>query len=71
MLRLGSCFTGTNKSSAHITTIDDYKLNYQYRIKPVELTSKAWITIIEMNKSIVLEGQVEGHVSQYQGGGKG
>jgi len=43
----------------------------QYRLKTVELTERAWNAMREMNSSIVLEGQVEGHVSQYQGGGKG
>jgi len=56
------------------TTIADYNnksKNYQYRLKPVGLTSKSWIIMREMNKQIVLDGQVDGHVSQYQGGGKG
>jgi hypothetical protein len=73
------CNTTTNNesSTAHTitTTIDDddtnKSKNYQYRLKPVGLTSKSWTTMREMNKKIVLEGQVEGHVSQYQGGGKG
>ncbi|KAL9178496.1 hypothetical protein ACHAXT_001834 [Thalassiosira profunda] len=43
----------------------------RYRLKPVELTERAWDAMREMNAKIVLEGQVEGHVSQYQGGGKG
>ncbi|KAL7532221.1 hypothetical protein ACHAXR_004495 [Thalassiosira sp. AJA248-18] len=43
----------------------------QYRLKPVELTDRAWNAMRDMNSSIVLEGQVEGNVSQYQGGGKG
>lgn len=44
---------------------------YRYRLKPVELTDAAWTAMKDMNRSIVLEGQVEGNVSQYQGGGKG
>ncbi len=42
-----------------------------YRLKPVELTNSAWAAMQEMNNSIVLEGTVEGNISQYQGGGKG
>jgi hypothetical protein len=43
----------------------------RYRLKPVELTSRAWRAMRDMNNSIVLEGTVEGNISQYQGGGKG
>ena len=43
----------------------------QYRMKPVELTQKAWKAMREMNSSIVLEGTVEGNISPFQGGGKG
>ena len=42
-----------------------------YRLKPVELTNRAWAAMQDMNNSIVLEGTVEGNISQYQGGGKG
>ena len=42
-----------------------------YKLRPVELTNRAWNAMREMNSSIVVEGQVAGHVSQYQGGGKG
>lgn len=42
-----------------------------YRLKPGELTSSAWAAMQDMNNSIVLEGTVEGNISQYQGGGKG
>ncbi|KAL7466572.1 hypothetical protein ACHAXS_006862 [Conticribra weissflogii] len=42
-----------------------------FRLKPVELSNEAWEAMRRMNRSIVLEGQVEGHVSQFQGGGKG
>jgi hypothetical protein len=72
------CNTTSNNESSNAHTItttiaDDTNKskNYQYRLKPVGLTSKSWTTMREMNKKIVLEGQVEGHVSQYQGGGKG
>jgi ribonuclease P protein 3 len=44
---------------------------YRYRLGPVELSAAAWRDMRDMNESIVLEGQVEGNVSQYQGGGKG
>ncbi|KAL7434487.1 hypothetical protein ACHAXM_004374 [Skeletonema potamos] len=43
----------------------------EYRLKPVELTQKAWKAMREMNSSIVLEGTVEGNISPFQGGGKG
>ena len=43
----------------------------EYRLKPVELTQKAWKAMREMNSSIVLEGTVEGNISVFQGGGKG
>jgi len=43
----------------------------EYRLKPVELTQKAWRAMREMNSSIVLEGTVEGNISPFQGGGKG
>ncbi|KAL3776479.1 hypothetical protein HJC23_009278 [Cyclotella cryptica] len=42
-----------------------------FKLKPVELSDKAWEEMRRMNQAIVLEGQVEGHVSQFQGGGKG
>lgn len=41
------------------------------KLKPVELADNAWSEMRRMNSKIVLDGQVEGHVSQYQGGGKG
>jgi len=50
---------------------DDAPGKSQYKLKPVELTDRAWKAMRDMNSSIVLEGQVGGHVSQYQGGGKG
>lgn len=43
----------------------------QYRLKPMELTQKAWKAMREMNSSIVVEGTVEGNISPFQGGGKG
>jgi len=43
----------------------------KFRLKPVELSNEEWEAMRHMNRSIVLEGQVEGHVSQFQGGGKG
>ncbi|KAL3779941.1 hypothetical protein ACHAWO_012797 [Cyclotella atomus] len=42
-----------------------------FKLKPVELSDSAWATMRRMNIKIVLEGQVEGHMSKYQGGGKG
>ena len=42
-----------------------------FKLKPVELSDDAWAEMRRMNSKIVVEGQVEGHVSQYQGGGKG
>ena len=42
-----------------------------FKLKPVELSTNAWADMRLMNSKIVLEGQVEGHLSQYQGGGKG
>ncbi|KAL7485391.1 hypothetical protein ACHAW6_010985 [Cyclotella cf. meneghiniana] len=42
-----------------------------FKLKPVELSDTAWEEMRRMNRAIVLEGQVEGHVSQFQGGGKG
>jgi hypothetical protein len=42
-----------------------------FKLKPVELSDTAWEEMRRMNQAIVLEGQVEGHVSQFQGGGKG
>ena len=47
------------------------KSQQYYKLQPVELTDRAWESMREMNRSIVLEGQVQGHVSLYQGGGKG
>merc|ERR1719253_2227335 len=43
----------------------------RYKLKPVKLTDRAWRAMQDMNKAIVLEGQVAGNISQYQGGGKG
>jgi len=43
----------------------------QYRLKPVELTDRAWKAMRDGNSSIVLEGGVEGNLSKFQGGGKG
>ena len=43
----------------------------KFKLKSVELPSNAWELMRLMNSKIVLEGQVEGHISQYQGGGKG
>lgn len=41
------------------------------QLKPVELSPKAWSDMMKMNEAIVLEGSVEGHTSQFQGGRKG
>jgi ribonuclease P protein 3 len=46
-------------------------MNDTFKLKPVELSEDAWVVMRQMNSKIVVEGQVEGHVSQYQGGGKG
>jgi pentatricopeptide repeat protein len=40
-------------------------------LKPVPLSSDAWQSMLKYNQSIVLQGGVDGHESQYQGGGKG
>ena len=53
------------------TTTDCRSNQIEYRLKPVELTQKAWKAMREMNSSIVLEGTVEGNISVFQGGGKG
>ena len=38
----------------------------RYKLKPVKLTDRAWRAMQDMNKAIVLEGQVAGNISQYQ-----
>ena len=53
------------------TTSDCTSKQIQYRLKPVELTHRAWKAMREMNSSIVLKGTVEGNISTFQGGGKG
>jgi hypothetical protein len=40
-------------------------------LQPVPLSSRAWEEMMTMNETIVLEGQVEGNKSQFQGGRKG
>lgn len=46
-------------------------LNDTFKLKPVELTENNWVELRKMNSKIVVEGQLDGHMSQYQGGGKG
>jgi hypothetical protein len=53
------------------TKQQDTNTIYSLKLKPVELTNAAWEEMRKMNETIVLEGQVEGHLSQFQGGGKG
>lgn len=38
---------------------------------PVSISARAWEEMMMMNESIVLEGQVEGNTSEFQGGRKG
>ena len=40
-------------------------------LKPVPLSQRAWDEMLSMNEKIVLEGQVEGNTSEFQGGRKG
>ncbi|EJK63235.1 hypothetical protein THAOC_16122 [Thalassiosira oceanica] len=43
----------------------------KFCLKPVELVEREWDALRAMNSAIVLEGQVEGNVSKFQGGRKG
>ena len=43
----------------------------KFCLKPVELVQREWDALRAMNSAIVLEGQVEGNVSKFQGGRKG
>lgn len=58
-------------SNGKLTLTGDTSDTAQYQLKPVLLTDNAWDEMRRMNQTIVLEGQVEGHVSEFQGGGKG
>ena len=40
-------------------------------LKPVPLSERAWAEMTTMNETIVLQGQVEGNTSKFQGGRKG
>jgi len=42
-----------------------------YKLKPVELPTKSWKSMTNMNRTIVLNGSITGNVSKFQGGGKG
>ena len=42
-----------------------------HTLQPVPLSKQAWQEMIEYNESIVLQGMVDGHASNFQGGGKG
>ena len=42
-----------------------------YKLKPVELSTKSWKSMTNMNRTIVLNGSITGNVSKFQGGGKG
>eukprot|EP00934_Nitzschia_sp_Nitz4_P004275 Nitzschia sp. Nitz4//scaffold27_size158506//121016//124588//NITZ4_002618-RA/size158506-processed-gene-0.88-mRNA-1//-1//CDS//3329545542//4265//frame0 len=41
------------------------------KLNPVQLPESAWETMMDMNRRIVLEGKLEGHMSEFQGGRKG
>ena len=41
------------------------------QMKPVPLPDTAWKEMSEMNEILVLKGQISGHKSEFQGGGKG
>jgi len=41
------------------------------QLKPVPLSDRAWNEMLAMNETIVLEGKVEGNISEFQGGRKG
>jgi len=45
--------------------------NLMYKLKPVELSTKSWKSMTNMNRTIVLNGSITGNVSKFQGGGKG
>eukprot|EP00956_Cyclotella_meneghiniana_P043107 scaffold253049_cov93-Cyclotella_meneghiniana.AAC.1 len=65
-----------DSSTGHLTlnNVEDGEFSSMIgtlKLKPVELADNAWSEMRRMNSKIVLDGQVEGHVSQYQGGGKG
>jgi len=60
-----SCSIDTSNATLTSGCLKDKKL------KPVELSMKAWSDMMKMNESIVLEGSVEGHTSKFQGGRKG
>jgi hypothetical protein len=66
----GELSLGPSECTSERETYSD-DATYRYRLKPVELSVAAWTDMRNMNESIVLDGQVEGNVSQYQGGGKG
>ncbi|KAL3781537.1 hypothetical protein ACHAW5_005434 [Stephanodiscus triporus] len=69
-VRTGELSLGQPECTSEEKACSD-KVKCRYRLKPVELTDAAWTAMKDMNRSIVLEGQVEGNISQYQGGGKG
>jgi pentatricopeptide repeat protein len=41
------------------------------KLKPVALSDRSWAEMKRMNESIVVDGQIEGHSSKFQGGRKG
>jgi ribonuclease P protein 3 len=41
------------------------------KLKPVALSDRSWAEMKRMNESIVVDGEIEGHSSKFQGGRKG
>ena len=60
-----ACRVDTNTGVLQTGCLKDWKLN------PVHISSRAWDEMRNMNNQIVINGEVEGSVSKFQGGRKG
>jgi len=63
----------TNTTPSEVCNDEDgsQHTNLMYKLKPVELSTKSWKSMTNMNRTIVLNGSITGNVSKFQGGGKG
>lgn len=61
----------TSSSLKNDDEIHQTSSQVMYKLKPVELSTKSWKSMTNMNRTIVLNGSITGNVSKFQGGGKG